>query len=146
MRNYKRIEKLGLSGYFKSSFYKFYSISNRWDTVYKRVSDCLTCFMLVGKPMCFVDCMSCCTYMRDVCMIQREVCNIYYTVGKTRHPFIFIFTITLLNLVLLLSYYVNVVQSNNTFSLLHAKLSGAVYCYRSCLCVFVRLFVGLLPW
>jgi len=33
-------------------------------------------------------------------------------------------------------------------STLHAKLSGAVYCYWSCLCACNGhcLFVGLLPW
>ena len=49
--------------------------------------------------------------------IQHQDVGTYTTLwGKTLHPFIFIFTITLLNFVLLLSYYVNVVQSNNTFS------------------------------
>ena len=31
------------------------------------------------------------------------------------------------------------------FITLRAKLSGAVYCNGFCLCVFVGLFVGLLP-
>ena len=45
--------------------------------MYKLVSDCFRCFILVGKPMCF--------YRSNgdmdvyvIRMMQRDICNIYY--------------------------------------------------------------------